>query len=172
MAWRLALSVLLNARDSGLASAEYLGERRTAEHSFTEASAAFGSSCTGSTSLYSPGFGVNLSMGGPTTWIPRPAQTMLAMLNNAIGTNYYVLSTSQTGTPTYNQAAAQPDPNQSSLTDSIAANSQVPYIQAAAFGDGAGHYSLVALCLQTTSCPITFHRRSSTNWFCNYLIFN
>lgn len=154
----LAESVIVDIRDAHI-GLQNVWSNVEVSNKFSLASATTNSSCATDSGYGVPIFGINRSMGGPTnsTSIPRPAETMLAMVNNAIGANMYSLKTTQTGMPTYNFPGAEPDPTHSTLTNSIAANAAVPYVQAAAFGDGAGHYSLVVLCLESgTTCPITF----------------
>jgi hypothetical protein len=82
---------------------------------------------------------------GSTGTIDRPSGIMLQGINNAIGSKLHLLATTQSGTPTYSQPAAQPNPTAYPKpgTDSIAANPAVPYVQAFGFGDGLGNYALI-----------------------------
>ena len=95
--------------------------------------------------------------GGPTALcrptisgvVDRPSGISLQLVNSAMLPN--LLAVTQSGTPTYNQAAAQPIPTTGTPTESIAANSAVPLVQAFGFGDGAGNYSLIVYNLSLTS---------------------
>lgn len=98
---------------------------------------------------YAPIWGSNLFMPGPnnSTSTDRPSGIALQMVNSAIGNNLNVLNLTVTGTPTYNQPAAQPNPTSYPTPGamSIAANPAVPYVSAHAYSDGAGHYTLVVV---------------------------
>jgi hypothetical protein len=154
----LAQNILLGARDAGI-GVQNVWSLVEDGNTFDLAAANHGSSCSTNSGFSAPIFGVNRIMGGPTNTqaVDRPSAIALQLINAAVGSKLKLLNTTQTSTPTYSQAGAQPDPTQTSLTNSIAANAAVRYTQATAFGDGAGNYALVVLCLNpSATCPITF----------------
>jgi hypothetical protein len=142
------LAMLLAARDAGIGPQAFF--------SFPEAANKFGlstSANSGSCPLintytpYQPLWGANLMMPGPSNAnsIDRPSGIALQVINNAIGNNLNLLATRQSGTPTYKQPAAQPNPTSYPTpgANSIAANAAVPYVQSFGFSDGSGHYTLI-----------------------------
>ena len=150
------LNMLLGARDGGVLVQNFFALPEDANGFYTSASTTSGSCSTGS-SLYSPVWGASRIMPGPTnsSAIDRPSGIALQMINSAMLPK--LLAATQTGTPTYNQVAAQPNPGYTTLTYSIAANHAVPLVQAFGFGDGAGNYSLIVYNLNlTTTEAITF----------------
>jgi len=63
--------------------------------------------------------------------VDRPANIALEVVNNAIGSNNNLMSITQTGTPTFPYAGGQSQ----SGTDTILANSAVPYVNCFAYAD-------------------------------------
>lgn len=82
------------------------------------------------------------------TSVLRPLGIAYSVMNQGIGSNTNTMTISQSGTPTFSYAGGQ--------GGSIAANASVKYVNAFAYGDGAGHYSLIAYNNnETTNEPIT-----------------
>lgn len=61
----------------------------------------------------------------------RPTSIAMQIVNNAIGSNNNLMSTSQSGTPTFSYAGGQPQ----SGTNTILANSSVPYVNCYAYAN-------------------------------------
>jgi hypothetical protein len=154
------LTMLLGVRDAGVLVQNFFALPEV-ENSFGLAASANSGSCPQTYSPYEPLWGANLFMPGPTnaSAIDRPSGIALQLINNAIGSNLNLLNVAQTGTPTYNQPAAQPNPTSwpTAGQESIAANAAVPYVQSFGFGDGAGDYTLIVYNLNlNASEAITF----------------
>jgi hypothetical protein len=156
------LTMLLAARDAGVLLQNFFAFPEDVNQFGLSTSTASGScSLLNTYTPYQPLWGSNLFMPGPTNAqsIDRPSGIALQLVNNAMGSNLNLLNTVQTGTPTYNQPAAQPNPTSwpTPGLDSISANSAVPYVSAFGFGDGAGNYSLIVYNTNLTgSEAITF----------------
>jgi hypothetical protein len=151
------LNLLTAARDSGIKVQNVFTLPGGAAPIYTSPSVTSGTYSISGT-LYAPIWSTNLYMTGPgaSGTIDRPTEIATAMVNQAIGSKLNLLNTVQTGTPTYNQPSAQPNPNNGGK-NSIAANKAVPYVQAFGFGDGAGNYSLIVYNLDLTKTrAITF----------------
>jgi hypothetical protein len=122
--------VLLMQRDSGVTGPI---------HVFTLADPFSAYSCGGCGSLQTPLWGANLFMAtGPgqtagTANSDRPLAIAERIINNAIGSNSNLITTSQSGTPTFSYTA---DQNQSG-TPTILANSAVPYVNCIAYANTA-----------------------------------
>ena len=144
------LNMLLGLRDAGVLVQNFFALPEVGNSFFTAASTSVNCTSSGN-SLYAPIWGANRIMPGPTISgvVDRPSGISLQLVNSAMLPN--LLAVTQSGTPTYNQAAAQPIPTTGTPTESIAANSAVPLVQAFGFGDGAGNYSLIVYNLSLTS---------------------
>jgi len=144
------LNMLLAARDAGVKVQNFFALPGPGNAFYTATSDTSG--CNYNSTLNQPLWGANLFMPGPTNSaaIDRPTGIALQLVNQAMGSKLNLLAVSQSGTPTYSQAAAQPNPTNSGAA-SIAANSAVPYVQSFGFGDGAGNYSLIVYNLNLTS---------------------
>jgi hypothetical protein len=140
------MAMLLGVRDAGVLVQSFFALPEV-ENSFGLAASGNSGSCPQTYSPWEPLWGSNLFMPGPTdsSSIDRPSGISLQLINKAMDNKLNVLNTVQTGTPTYNQPAAQPNPTSwpTAGLNSIAANAAVPYVQAFGFGDGAGNYSLI-----------------------------
>lgn len=97
-----------------------------------------------STTISTPVWSSNVFTATTANTIDTPLGYALQAMNSAIGANNDLLNVTFSGQPTYNQAAAQPDPTNGGI-NSIYANASVPYVDAFGFSDGNGHYSLIAV---------------------------
>jgi Bacterial Ig-like domain (group 3) len=122
--------VLLMQRDSGVTGPI---------HVFTLADPYSGYTCSGCGTLDTPLWGANILMAtGPgqtagSANVDRPLAIAERVINNAIGSNNNLLTTSQSGTPTFSYTANQDQ----SGTPTIPANSQVPYVNCFAYTNNA-----------------------------------
>lgn len=146
------LNQLTLLRDSGMVATNFFALSGDYNAYYTCASVAGG--CKESRGVASPIWGSNLFMAGtgPHQSVDRPAGIAFQVANEAIastGSQTNLLNLKQIGSPTYVQAAAQPDPNNQGA-NSIAANPAVPYIQSFGFASASGSYSLIVFNLNLT----------------------
>jgi len=130
------LNMLLAARDVGIGVQNLfaLPEIATGWYESTSVTC----NCqTQSSTLYSPLWGANRYMSGPeaTNSFDRPSGLMFQGINQAIGSKLNILNTVQTGTPTYNQAGAQPDPTGYVTTVTGNLNSTTTVSSVSSFGN-------------------------------------
>jgi len=129
--------VLLMQRDSGVTGPI---------HVFTLAEPYTGYTCSGCAALVTPLWGANLLMStGPgqavgTANVDRPLAIAESVINNAIGSNNNLMSTTQFGTPTFSYAGGQPYANG---TNSILANSAVPYVNCFSYSNGSSVWTTI-----------------------------
>ena len=167
-----SLNMLLAARDAGI-KVQTVFALPEIGNAFTTCASPTAGICQSSAALHTPLWGTNRYMPGPGSSgvIDRPSGIALQMINTAIGSKLDLLNTVQTGTPTYNQPAAQPNPQNGGL-NSIAANKVVPLVQAFGFGDGAGNYTLIVYNLDLNRTrAITFSGAGAPTGPCTRTVF-
>jgi hypothetical protein len=71
------------------------------------------------------------------TDVDRPLSIAMQVINNAIGSNNNLMSSSQAGTPTFSYAGGQPLGG----NNSIAANPAVPYVNCFSYSNGSGSWT-------------------------------
>lgn len=103
------LNMLLSVRDAGVKVINLFALPEI-ENSFSTATSTTSGACNTASALYSPLWGMNRIMPGPTNSgvVDRPVGIALQLVNSAMKPN--LLNVVQSGTPTYNQAAEQPIP--------------------------------------------------------------
>jgi hypothetical protein len=69
----------------------------------------------------------------------RPLTIALEVINNAIGSNGNLMSTAQSGTPTFNYAGGQAQ----SGTNTVSANSAVPYVNCFSYNNGSTAWTTI-----------------------------
>jgi hypothetical protein len=117
-------------------------------HVFTFAEPYTGYNCSGSGcvgGVVMPLWGASISMAtgpGQTPGIAntdRPLAIALEVINNAIGSNSNLMSTSQTGTPTFSYPGGQPQ----GPSNSISPNRAVPYVNCFSYSNGAAAWTTI-----------------------------
>src|SRR5450432_3754982 len=92
-----------------------------------------------------PLWGTNLFMAtGPgqavgTANTDRPLEIALQVIDNAIGSNSYLMSIAQTGTPTFNYPGGQVQGG----SNSISPNSAVPFVNCFSYSNGAAAWTTI-----------------------------
>jgi hypothetical protein len=118
-------------------------------HVFTLAEPYTGYSCYGNgcvSGVVMPLWGTNLFMAtGPgetpgSANADRPLAIALEIINNAIGSKNNLMSTTQSDTPTFSYAGGQAYTNG---TNSILANSAVPYVNCFSYSDGSSAWTTI-----------------------------
>lgn len=85
---------------------------------------------------------------GSCSEVGRPMSVLLSMVNNAIGTNTNLMTTSQSGTPTFSYPGGQAG---GCCGYAIASNSAVPLANAFSYSDGSGHWTTILVNRNLTS---------------------